>query len=113
MYQEREIQPSRQEAESSGSGPNVSTVRDPRYPVEHPDARIYLDVTAETGTATLDVDVIGVINGKRYVLDSFPQQSAVGLAMLTIPNCPDVISTDFTVGGTTVTMDWNIQMTRQ
>jgi len=113
MYQERELQPSRQEAEGSGSGPDVSTIRDPRYPVEHPDARVYLDITAETGAATLDVDVIGVVNGKRYVLDSFPQQSAVGLAMLTIPNCPDIVSTDFIVGGTTVTMDWNIQVTRQ
>jgi hypothetical protein len=112
MYQERELQPSTQEAEGSGSGPDVETISR-RYPVEHPDARIYLDVTDESGTATLDVDVIGIINGKRHVLDSFTQMSAVGLQMITIPNCPNEISTDWTVGGTTVTMDWNIQITRQ
>lgn len=113
MYVERELQPSRQEAEGNGSGPDLETILPPRYPVEHPDARIYLDVTAESGTATLDVDVIGIINGKRYVLDSFTQVTAVGLSQLTIPNCPNEVSTDWLVGGTSVTMDWNIQMTRQ
>jgi hypothetical protein len=112
MYSERVLQPATQEAEGSGSGPNVQTINSPRYPVSHPDARVYLDITDESGTATLDVDVIGVVNGKRYVLLSIAQQSAVGLTMVTIPNCPDIISTDWTVGGTTVTMDWNIQITR-
>ncbi len=112
MYQERELQPSRTEAESSGSGPDVETIS-VRYPSEHPDVRVYLDITGETGTATLDIDVIGIINGKRYILDSFAQQSAIGLTILTIPNCPRDISTDFIVGGTTVTMTWNIQITRQ
>ncbi len=113
MYVERELQPPRQETEGTGSGPVLETINNPRYPVEHPDARIYLDVTAETGTATLDIDIIGVINGQRYVLDSFSQVSGVGLSQLTIPNCPDKVSTDFDVGGTIVTMDWNIVITRQ
>jgi len=112
MYQERTLQPTRQEAESSGSGPDVETINE-RFPSEHPDVRLYLDITDESGVATLDIDVIGIVNGKRYVLDSFPQQSAVGLTLLTIPNCPRNISTDFIVGGTSVTMDWNIQFTRQ
>lgn len=112
MYQERELQPSRQEAESSGSGPDLETIST-RYPSEHPDVRVYLDITAESGTATLDIDVIGIINGKRYVLLSIAQQSGVGLTVVTVPNCPRNISTDFIVGGTTVTMDWNIQITRQ
>jgi hypothetical protein len=112
MYAERELQPSRQEAEGSGSGPDIDTIS-VRYPREHPDVRVYLDLTAETGTATLDVDVIGIVNGKRHVLDSFTQMSAVGLQMITIPNAPKILSTDFTVGGTTVTMDWNIQITSQ
>lgn len=112
MYQERTLQPSRQEAESSGSGPDIKTISR-RYPSEHPDVRIYLDITAESGTATLDIDIIGIVNGKRYVLLSIAQQSGVGLTLVTIPNCPNEISSDFTVGGTSVTMDWNIQFTRQ
>jgi hypothetical protein len=112
MYTERELQPPTQEAEGSGSGPDLETISK-RYPSEHPDVRVYLDITAESGTATLDVNVIGIINGKRYVLLSIAQQSGIGLTVVTIPNCPRNISTDWVVGGTTVTMDWNIQITRQ
>jgi len=112
MYSEREVHASAAEAEGSGSGVDIETIS-VRYPSEHPDARFYLDVTGETGTATLDVDIIGIINGKRHVLDSFTQMSAVGLQMITIPNCPRNVSTDWVVGGTTVTMTWNIQMHRQ
>ncbi len=112
MYTERELQPTRQEAEGNGDGPDLETIS-VRYPSEHPDARIYLDITAESGTATLDIDIIGIINGKRYVLLSIAQQSAVGLTVVTIPNCPRNVSTHWLVGGTSVTMDWNIQITRQ
>lgn len=112
MYQERTLQPTRQEAEGNGVGPDVETIST-RFPSEHPDVRIYLDLTAESGTATLDIDIIGIINGKRYVLLSIAQQSGVGLTVVTIPNCPRNISTDWLVGGTSVTMDWNIQFTRQ
>lgn len=112
MYSERTLQPSRSESEGTGSGPDLETISE-RYPSEHPDARLYLNITDESGTATLDIDVIGIVNGVRYILASFPQQSAVGLTLLTIPNCPRNISTDFDVGGTIVTMDWNIEITRQ
>jgi hypothetical protein len=112
MYSERELQPPTQEAEGNGSGPDVSTIRNPRFPVEHPDARVYLNVTDESGTATLDVDVIGVINGVRHLLASFTQATGVVQEQITIEGCPDVVSTDWLVGGTIVTMDWDIQITR-
>ena len=112
-YTERVLQPTRQEAEGNGVGPDLETIRPPRYPVEHPDARVYLNVTAESGTATLDVDVMGVINGVRHLLASFTQATGVGQEQITIPNCPNIVSTDWLVGGTTVTMDWDITITRQ
>ena len=112
MYQERTLQPSRTEGVGSGNGPDVETISK-RFPSEHPDVRVYLDVTAGGAAMTLDVDVIGIVNGKRHVLASFPQQSIAAIAVLTIANCPRNISTAFVAGGTTPSFTYNLQFTRQ
>lgn len=124
MYKEFELQPSRVEGTGSGDGPNVSTIfpdgpidsaLEKRFRGRNPvggKARIYLDVTAVSGTPTLDVDVIGIINGKRHVLASFTQTAIVGLEVITVEEAPDNLSTAWVVGGTTPSMTWNVQVTR-
>jgi len=119
MYREFELQPSRTEGTGSGDGPDVKTIQRGRpnlFRRTNPrggDARIYLDITGGGGAAmTLDIDVIGIINGKRQILASFPQQTVAALAVLTVTEAPDELSTAFVVGGTTPTYTYNIQVTR-
>ncbi len=114
MYQERELEPSRVETDTpgSGSGQDVESITK-RYPSEHPDVRAYLDITAGGGGAmTLDIDIIGVVNGVRYVIASFPQQTVAAQVQLLVPNCPSIISHDFVVAGTTPTYTYNLRFTR-
>lgn len=124
MYREFELQPSRIEGTGSGDGPDVNTIfpdgpRDSalekRFRGRNPvggKARVYLDVTAVSGTPTLDVDIIGIVNGVRHILDSFTQTALVGLEVITLEEAPDELSTAFVVGGTTPSMTWNVQVTR-
>ncbi len=124
MYREFELQPSRSEGTGSGDGPNVSTIfpdgprdsaQEKRFRGRNPvggKARIYLDVTGGGAAMTLDVDVIGIVNGKRQILASFTQQSVAALEVITVEEAPDNLSTAWVVGGTTPTMIWNVQVTR-
>jgi len=112
MYQERVLDERGPQGTGSGDGPDLETISK-RYPSEHPDVRAYLDVTAGGGAMTLDVDIIGIIDGKRHVLASFAQQSVAALEVITIPNCPRNISTAWVVGGTTPSMTWKVTVTRQ
>lgn len=123
MYKEFELQPSRTEGTGSGDGPDLKTINfrsrdsalEKRFRGANPvggKARVYLDVTAVSGTPTLDVDLIGIVNGKRHVLGSFTQTAIVGLEVITIEEAPDELSTAWVVGGTTPSMTWNVQVTR-
>lgn len=123
MYKEFELQPSRTEGTGSGDGPDLKTINfrsrdsalEKRFRGANPvggKARIYLDVTGGGAAMTLDVDVIGIINGKRHVLASFTQQSVAALEVITIEEAPDELSTAWVVGGTTPSMTWNVQVTR-
>lgn len=79
------------------------------------DMRCYLDVTAFGGTSpTLDVDIIGVINGIDHLLVSFTQVGeAASQEAITIVAAPDDIDVDWTISGSAgQTYTFNIQCHR-
>lgn len=79
------------------------------------DMRCYLDVTAFGGTSpTLDVDIIGVINGIDHLLGSFTQVGeASSQEAITIVAAPDDIDVDWTISGSAgQTYTFNIQCHR-
>ena len=75
--------------------------------------RIYLDVTAASGTTpTLDVDVVAVIGGVEMVLQSFAQKTAAGQETIVVPQCPRAAKVKWTIGGTTPSFTFSVQASR-
>jgi len=108
-YHEFELEASRTET-GNASGGDVDSF-EPRFPATG-GCRFYLDVTAASVSDTLDVDIIGVVNGKRVVIGSFPQQVAVGTVSIFIEECPKILSSDWTIGGASPSFTFNIQAHR-
>lgn len=78
----------------------------------HPTARVYLDVSAVTGSPTLDVDIYGTVNGVDVKLGTIPQQTAVGQATLELTSCPKTLKAKWTIGGTTPSVTFSLACTR-
>jgi hypothetical protein len=76
------------------------------------DIRCYLDVTAASVADTLDVDLIGIINAKRYLIGSFTQATAISTATVLFNMAPDKLAVDWTIAGTTPSFTFNIQCSR-
>jgi len=70
--------------------------------VDWPDATFYLSVTAVTGAgAEMDLDVVATIAGVDFILDSFTKATGVTTEAITVTNCPKDIKAEYTIGGTT------------
>lgn len=92
----------------------AGTVNGGSIEIPHQHGVAYLDITAETGTATLDVDIEGfdTVSGKWLVIDSFPQQSAVGTVRLAVdPLLDNPIRATGLIAGTTPTMTYTVSIT--
>ncbi len=63
------------------------------------DIRCYLDVTAASVADTLDVDLIGILAGNRYLIGSFTQATAISLDTQTFVQPPDLLALDWTIAG--------------
>lgn len=63
------------------------------------DIRCYLDVTAAGVGDTLDVDLIGILAGNRYLIGSFTQATAISLDTQTFVQPPDLLALDWTIAG--------------
>lgn len=63
------------------------------------DIRCYLDVTAAGAGDTLDVDLIGILGGNRYLIGSFTQATGVSLDTQTFVQPPDLLALDWTIAG--------------
>ncbi len=77
------------------------------------DIRCYLDVTAAGTGDTLDVDLIGVVNAKRYTIGSFTQATGISTDTILFAMAPDDLALDWTIagdGGETFT--FNVQCSR-
>ncbi len=129
QYNEFELLASTTETASSTLGAPVSTITqitnndrtanqqraNDRLNKTGGDMRCYLDVTAFGGTSpTLDVDIIGVINGIDHLLGSFTQVGeAASQEAITIVAAPDDIDVDWTISGSAgQTYTFNIQCHR-
>ena len=108
-YHEFELLASRVET-ADGSGEDVDSFSQ-RFPPKG-GCRFYLDVTAASASDTLDVDIIGVVNGKRVIIGSFAQQAAVGTISIFIEECPKILSSDWTIAGASPSFTFNIQAHR-
>ncbi len=63
------------------------------------DIRCYLDVTAAGTGDTLDVDLIGILAGNRYLIGSFTQATGISLDTQTFVQPPDLLALDWTIAG--------------
>ena len=129
QYREFEILASRTETEtgSLATGSAVDTItqitgtdrtfsdrnKNDRLDKNGGDIRCYLDVTAAGTGDTLDVELIGIINGKRYDIGSFTQATGISTATVLFNMAPDKLALDWVIagdGGETFT--FNIQCSR-
>ena len=86
-----------------------SNQRDFRLPT-NPDARLFLNVTAEVDTSTLNIVIFANINGTSYVIGAFTLAEGITNEVITITNCPKDIS--ITANFTGTSMDFEIFLTR-
>lgn len=108
-YKEFEVLPSRTETTTG----NLDSTNVTNSPNADSTLVLYLDVTAASGTSpTLDIDVIALVNGKEYTLDSFAQKTAVSTERLVITNAPRDVNLDWAIAGTTPSFTFNIQAHR-
>lgn len=63
------------------------------------DIRCYLDVTAAGTGDTIDIDLIGVVRGQRFVIASFTQVSGITTESVLFTQAPNLLSLDWTVAG--------------
>jgi hypothetical protein len=63
------------------------------------DIRCYLDVTAAGTGDTLDVDLIGVVRGARFVIASFTQVAGITTESVLFTQAPNLLSLDWTIAG--------------
>lgn len=63
------------------------------------DVRCYLDVTAAGAGDTLDVDLIGIVRGQRFVIASFTQASGISVDTVLFVQAPNLLSLDWTIAG--------------
>ena len=63
------------------------------------DIRCYLDVTAAGAGDTLDVDLIGIVRGSRFVIASFTQATGVTTESVLFTQAPNLLSLDWTIAG--------------
>lgn len=63
------------------------------------EVRCYLDVTAAGAGDTLDVDLIGVVQGVRYDIGSFTQATGVTSETVLFDQAPNLLSLDWTIAG--------------
>lgn len=75
-------------------------------------ALLVVNVTAASGTSpTLDVTVKGVVNGAEITLGTF-NFTAAGVQTAVLNNAPRWIRVDYTVGGTTPSFTFNVDVER-
>ena len=98
-YFEKVLLASRTETATGSEAGSVST-QSRRFSGEG-GLRLYLEVSNAAGTSpTLDVTVIGVVNGIRYVLGVFTQLTTTGETLsIFIDGAPDDISFDWVITG--------------
>ncbi len=64
--------------------------------------RFFLDASAASGTSpTLDVTVVGIVNGREHTIVTFTQLVAAGQETFLVEVVPDQIRVDFTITGGT------------
>jgi hypothetical protein len=63
------------------------------------DIRCYLDITAAGTGDTLDVDLIGIVRGQRFVIASFTQASGISTESILFTQAPNLLSLDWTIAG--------------
>lgn len=63
------------------------------------DIRCYLDVTAAGVGDTLDIDLIGIVRGARFVIASFTQVAAITTESVLFTQAPNLLSLDWTIAG--------------
>lgn len=72
-------------------------------------ARCYLNVTAASGTSpTLDVTIVGVVDGADYTLFTFAQKTAAGVETVRTDDVPDVLKAKWTIAGTTPSFTFEV-----
>ena len=109
IYSEIELLPSAART-TTGSGSTVKTLRDF---APSSSARAYLSVSAASGTSpTLDVDIIGVVNGVEYVVASFQQKTAAAKETIHILDTPRDLKAGYAIGGTTPSFTFEVHITR-
>lgn len=90
-----------QSFELHGSSTETETGADTRGVVHRDggDIRCYLDVTAAGSGDTIDVDLIGIVRGARFVIGSFTQASGITTETVFFSQAPNLLSLDWTVAG--------------
>jgi hypothetical protein len=63
------------------------------------DIRCYLDITAAGTGDTIDIDLIGVVRGSRFVIASFTQASGISTESILFTEAPNLLSLDWTIAG--------------
>lgn len=115
MLIEKELVASAARGSSSNSGTVVTrSTASQRSPDFHPDARLYLSVTAASGTTpTLDVVIYKrLANGQLVYLGQFTQATAVAGLTLLLTHCPEEIQVNWTIGGGTPSFTFSVHVDR-
>lgn len=97
---------------TTGEGLPVTLERSSR---NHPsNAKCYLNVSAQSGTTpTLDVDIVGIINGVDFVINSFTQVGgATGKQTIDISNCPEKVKAAYTIAGGSPSYTFEVYISR-
>ena len=63
------------------------------------DVRCYLDVTAAGVGDTIDIDLIGIVRGSRFVIASFTQVAAATTESILFTQAPNLLSLDWLIAG--------------
>lgn len=112
MYHERNLLSSLARS-ATGSGAVVDTLEGDIFGPYAPSARAYLNVSAVAGAApTLNVTILGVVNGVEVQLGAFAQASAVGKQTIQLPDCARHVRADYTIGGTAPSFTFSVELSR-
>lgn len=98
---------------TTGEGSVVETI--PNVDAGHvgEKTRFNLNVSAASGTTpTLDVTLVGVVNGIEYTIGTFTQKTGVIKDTITVDAAPNKVKAKWTIGGGTPSFTFEVTASR-